>query len=94
MKNYEGFFIIDAGLSEEQRKEALDVIQQAITKNGGTIKNSRSEGMKVLAYPILKKTEGFYEIIDFEADPASIVILRKAYKLNESILRYVIAKAE
>lgn len=64
MNNYETVFIVTPVLSDAQVKEVADKFQGVITENGGQIVNSEAWGLKKLAYPIQKKTTGFYFLIE------------------------------
>ena len=46
-------------------------------------------GLKKLAYPIQKKTTGFYHLIEFKADPAFIAKLEVQYRRDERIIRFL-----
>ena len=68
MNNYETVFIVTPVLSEAQVQEVADKFQGVITENGGQIVNREDWGLKKLAYPIQKKTTGFYFLIEFAAE--------------------------
>jgi len=89
MNRYETVFILTPVLSEEQAKEAVKVFEGYITKNGGTIKHQEFWGMRKMAYPIQKKTTGFYNLIEFEADGELIRKLEIEYKRDERIMRFL-----
>ncbi len=89
MNRYETVFILTPVLSEEQAKEAVKVFEDYITKNGGDIKHKEFWGMKKMAYPIQKKTTGFYNLIEFEADGELIRKLEIEYKRDERIMRFL-----
>jgi small subunit ribosomal protein S6 len=42
-----------------------------------------------LAYPIAKKSTGFYTLIEFDADPQLIKKLEIAYRRDERVLRFL-----
>ena len=50
--------------------------------------------MKKLAYPIQKKTTGFYQLVEFEADPTVIAKLEVNYRRDERVLRFLTLKQE
>ena len=68
MNNYETVFIVTPVLSEAQVQEVADKFQGVITENGGQIVSSEDWGLRKLAYPIQKKTTGFYYLIEFEGE--------------------------
>ncbi|MCR4766164.1 MAG: 30S ribosomal protein S6 [Bacteroidaceae bacterium] len=94
MYQYETVFILTPVLSDEQMKEAVGKFTGIITDNGGTIVNEESWGLKKLAYPIQKKTTGFYQLVEFEADPEVIAKLEVNYRRDERVLRFLTLKQE
>ena len=90
MKNYEGLFIIKPELKEEDTKNVIKAISDAITKGGGSIKKEENWGRKLLAYPVKKSKEGYYYKIDFDIEQAQVATVEASYKLNTDILRTMI----
>ncbi|MBO7529331.1 MAG: 30S ribosomal protein S6, partial [Bacteroidales bacterium] len=62
MNQYETVFILTPVLSEEQMKEAVAKFENLLTKNGAEIVFKDFWGMRKLAYPIQKKSSGFYQL--------------------------------
>ncbi len=89
LKHYETVFIATPVLSDVQIKEAVKKYRDFITDNGGEIVHEEDWGLKKLAYPIQKKTTGFYHLIEFMADPASITKLELQYRRDERIIRFL-----
>jgi small subunit ribosomal protein S6 len=94
MNQYETVFILTPVLSDDQMKEAVGKFTGIIKANGGTIVNEESWGLKKLAYPIQKKTTGFYQLVEFEADPTVIAKLEVNYRRDERVLRFLTLKQE
>jgi len=46
-------------------------------------------GLRKLAYPIQKKSSGFYHMIEFNAEPNIIADLEVAFKRDERLLRFL-----
>jgi small subunit ribosomal protein S6 len=86
---YESTFIVNASVDEAQIEAAIERAMDVITKNGGTILAVNKWGRKRLAYPISKKTTGFYCHIEFEAPGPVIALLDRSYQLDELVLRYL-----
>ena len=95
MANYEAMFIVNPNVNEEQKKEITAHLNDAILKNQGEVVSAAvwSEKRK-LSYPIKKFQEGIYYLINFKAEPSSILKLKQLYKLNESIIRLLITRGE
>ncbi len=94
MNNYETVFILTPVLSDAQMKEAVQKYKDLILANGGEMVNEENWGMRKLAYPIQKKTTGFYNLFEFKADPSFIQKLETAYRRDERLLRFLTFKME
>ena len=89
MNHYETVFILTPVLSDVQIKEAVKKYHDFIVDNGGEIVHEEDWGLKKLAYPIQKKTTGFYHLIEFKADPTFIAKLEIQYRRDERIIRFL-----
>jgi small subunit ribosomal protein S6 len=76
-------------LSDQQTKDAVEKFKNLITSQGGEIINLENMGLKQLAYPIQKKNNGFYVLIEFTAEPSFIKVLEVEYKRDERIIRFL-----
>ena len=94
MNNYETVFIATPVLSDVQVKEVLDKFQGVITENGGQIVNVEEWGLKKLAYPIQKKTTGFYFFIEFTGEGSLINTLVTQYRRDERVIRFLTFKQD
>lgn len=89
-KRYETVFILTPVLSEDQAKEAAKKFKKTITDLGGKIVNEENWGLKKLAYPIQKKTTGFYHLLEFAGEGQEIVNnLELTFKRDERVLRFL-----
>ena len=89
IKQYETVFIATPVLSDSQMKEAAAKYTKFITDNGGEIVSEENWGLKQLAYPINKKTTGFYYLIEFKADTQFVDALETQYRRDERIIRFL-----
>ncbi|MCC8120368.1 MAG: 30S ribosomal protein S6 [Bacteroidales bacterium] len=87
--NYETVFILTPVLSDDQMKEAVQKFQKVLTDNGAELVNTEEWGLRKLAYPIQKKSTGFYTLIEFNADPSVISKLETAYRRDERVIRFL-----
>jgi small subunit ribosomal protein S6 len=94
MNNYETVFIATPVLSEPQAKELLGKFQGVITENGGQIVSTEEWGLKKLAYPIQKKTTGFYFLVEFTAEGNIIETLETQYRRDERVIRFLTFKQD
>lgn len=86
---YESVFIATPVLSDAQLKEVVTKFSSLVTENGGEIINEEDWGLKKLAYPIQKKSTGFYHLLEFKADPSFIEKLETMYRRDERIIRFL-----
>jgi len=94
LNQYETVFIATPVLSEAQMKEAVDKFKGVITDNGGEIVHEESWGLKKLAYPIQKKSTGFYHLIEFRATGELVENLELQYRRDERIIRFLTLKMD
>ena len=89
LKNYETVFIMTPVLSDEQMKEAVGKFQSILKDKGAEIVHEDHWGLRKMAYPIQKKTSGFYHLIEFMAEGPVIADFEVAFKRDERILRFL-----
>ena len=89
MNHYETVFIATPVLSDVQTKELFGKVQGVITENGGQIVSSEDWGLRKLAYPIQKKTTGFYYLIEFEGEGDLVEKLETQYRRDERVIRFL-----
>ena len=89
IKQYETVFIATPVLSEAQMKEAVAKYTGFIKENGGEIVYEEDWGLRQLAYPIKKRTSGFYYLIEFKAETSLVANLETQYRRDERIIRFL-----
>jgi small subunit ribosomal protein S6 len=88
-KRYETVFILTPVLSDDQAKEAAKKFEKILTDLGAKVNHRENWGLKKLAYPIQKKTTGFYHLIDYTGKGTEIAELELQFKRDERILRFL-----
>jgi small subunit ribosomal protein S6 len=86
---YETVFILTPVLSEDQTKEAVKKFKDLLMAGSGKVHHEESWGMRKLAYPIQKKSTGFYHLIEFESEPELVAKLETEYRRDERIIRFL-----
>ena len=94
LNHYETVFIATPVLSEAQMKEAVEKFKGVLTNNGGEIVHEESWGLKKLAYPIQKKSTGFYHLIEFTGTGELVETLELQYRRDERIIRFLTIKMD
>ena len=79
---------------EENEAEALIENVKGIIENSGNIINVDVWGKRRLAYPIRKRSEGYYVVYVFESEPSFVAQLNQALRVIEAILRHMIVLYE
>lgn len=92
MNTYEGMFIINPQISDEEIGRIVTLIQDEITKNGGKILQVQSIGKQHLSYPIKKFKDGYYVLLNFSGDGGLIPKILPKYGINENIIRNLLIK--
>ena len=93
MNKYEIMFVLKPDLSEEDRKNLFNQINDVVIKHNGAVASANiwSEKRK-LFFPLKKYREAIYYLMNFTIMPQAIKDLNQAYKLNENILRFLISR--
>lgn len=94
MNQYETVFIMTPVLSDQQMKETVEKFKGVLAAQGAEIINEESWGLKKMAYPIQKKSTGFYQLIEFKAEPTAIDKLEIAFRRDERVIRFLTVKNE
>ncbi len=94
MVNYETVFIISPLLTEEQVQEVAGKFRDVLLNHQAEIVNEENWGLRKLAYPIRKKSNGFYYLIEYKSDPTVVSRLEIEYKRDERIMRYITVKQD
>jgi small subunit ribosomal protein S6 len=87
MRSYELMVILDPDLDERTIAPSLEQFLGVVRNGGGTVDKVEMWGKRRLAYEIRKKTDGFYAVVNLNAEPAIVKELDRQLNLNESVLR-------
>ncbi|MDG1380740.1 MAG: 30S ribosomal protein S6 [Flavobacteriales bacterium] len=91
---YETVFIITPVLSDEQTKEVVTKFKSLLKDKGAAITHEENWGMRKLAYPIQKKSTGFYYLVEFDADPDTILPFETEFRRDERIIRFLTTRMD
>jgi len=89
LKQYETVFIMTPVLSEDQMKETVGKFKAMLSENGAKLVHEENWGLRKLAYPIQKKTTGFYHLLEFQAETDLVAKLEVAFKRDERVIRFL-----
>ena len=91
MTKYEMLYILDASLTDEAKEGIIKKIEDLVNSNGKVEKTDRW-GNKKLQYPINYKSEGYYVLTTFEAQPTLVVEIKRIVGITDGIIRRLITK--
>lgn len=91
LNKYESVFVIDTKI--EDKKPVIDKFVELINTNG-KVESVDEWGVRKLAYEINDNTEGYYVLINFDADPKSITELERIFKLTAEIIKFIVIRKE
>ena len=94
MNKYELIYIIDTTVEETARKELIEKFNGIIAANGGEVVKVEEWGKRRLAYAIDYKTEGYYVLTTFKANPDVPREIERNLQINDSVIRYLVVKLE
>lgn len=92
MNSYELLYIIDNSLADEAKDALVAKFNAIITDDGGSVDNVDKWGTKRLAYPINYKSEGYYCLVNFSAEPTVPAELERVMGITDGVMRYMIIK--
>ena len=91
---YEVMFIIDADAPDDEVAQLSEGFQRIITDQGGTITKAEVMGKRRLAYPIGRKNEGIYILLEIEGTGSEIAELERRMRVNDRIMRYITVRVD
>lgn len=93
MNKYETIFIVNPEVAEEGIKELIQKFSDIIN-NDGKVLEVQEMGKKKLAYEVKKNKEGYYVVINFEANPALIKELERVYRITDNVIKFLTINKE
>lgn len=89
VNQYETTVIVTPVLTDAELKELTSGYVKFLKSKGAEIIHEDHWGLKQLAYPIKKKTTGFYFLVEYKVDTQVISELELNLKRDESIMRFL-----
>ena len=90
---YELMYIINPVLNEEQTKDIVQRVTAYLSDNGADVEQVQEMGSQRLAYPIEKKRNGYYVVVNFRLAGADVLPkLDRALRINDDIMRHLLLR--
>ncbi|MEJ6018545.1 30S ribosomal protein S6 [Corynebacterium sp. H113] len=94
MRQYEVMIILDPSLDERTVGPSLEKYLDVVRKENGQVEKVDIWGKRHLAYPIEKKEEGIYAVLNLKCESATVLELDRRLNLNDSILRTKVLRGD
>ncbi|RSZ61439.1 30S ribosomal protein S6 [Corynebacterium hylobatis] len=94
MRHYEIMIILDPSQDERTVAPSLDKYLEIVRKDNGKVEKVDVWGKRRLAYPINKKEEGVYAVINLECESATVLEVDRVLNLNDSVLRTKVLRTD
>ena len=93
MNRYETVFIINPNVEESGIKALIEKFSTLIN-NEGKVESVDEMGKRKLAYEIKKNKEGYYVVINFEAQPELIKELERIYRITDEVIKFIVVRKD
>ncbi|WP_273369621.1 30S ribosomal protein S6 [Corynebacterium massiliense] len=94
MRRYEVMIILDPSQDERTVAPSLDKFLEGVRNDGGKVEEVDVWGKRRLAYPIDKKEEGIYAVVNLECESDSVQELDRRLNLNDNVLRTKVLRTD
>ena len=91
---YEVMFIAAPETADEDVGKLNEAITKLIETEGGSVVKLEDIGRRKLAYPINKKTDGYYVLFEIEGSGKEISELERRMRVNDTIMRYLTVRVD
>ncbi|MBN9659573.1 MAG: 30S ribosomal protein S6 [Acidobacteria bacterium] len=94
MRIYEELFIVRPDVTEEEIDAYIEQVKQVITSAGGTIDKVDKWGVRRLAYRVNKRAEGFYTLIQFSAEAATVKEVERRMRVTDLVMKWITVRID
>ena len=92
MRPYEVMVIFDVGLEDGDINASIDRITSLVRDRGGSPGRTERWGRRTFAYELKHRSEGYYVLIEFTAEPTLVVDLDRMLTLDDIVLRHKVIR--
>ncbi|MCE5255653.1 MAG: 30S ribosomal protein S6 [Spirochaetaceae bacterium] len=92
MRQYELVTILPS--EEPEFQKGKESVAAELAQFGATDIKEEDMGDRPLMYPIKKRARGHYILYRISLDPQNVSPIEKTFKINPSILKYLLVKVE
>ncbi len=89
MNPYEILLLLDPDLPEEGQAEIVERVRENVERGGGTWERQEPWGRRKLAYEINHQTDGYYHLLEFQCEPATLDEISRVLKITDGVIRHL-----
>jgi len=93
-RTYEVMYIAAPETADDDIGKLNSAVEKLIKKEGGNVVRTDDIGRRPLAYPIRKKSEGYYVLFEIEGSGQEIAELERRMRVNDMIMRYMTVRVD
>jgi len=94
VRKYEMMLVLKPELDDEAVSGVIQRFTDTVRELGGNAQEPEKWGKRKLAYEIAHYSEGFYVVLQFEAEPNVPHELDRMARISEDILRHLLVSKE
>jgi len=94
MRIYEELFILRPDLTDEEIDPIIEQVKTTVTNAGGTVDKADKWGVRKLAYKVEKRSEGYYILIQFTAEPSTVKEVERRLRVNDVVMKYITVRID
>jgi small subunit ribosomal protein S6 len=87
-------YIVDTDVSDDEITRLSENLQQIIADQGGIVTKNENMGRRTLAYPIGRRTEGHYMLLEVDGSGSEIAELERRMRVNDQVIRYLTVRVD
>jgi len=93
-RTYEVMYIVDTSVTDDDVTSLSENLTQIVTDQGGTVTKNENMGRRQLAYPINRKSEGHYMLLEIDGSGKEIAELERRMRVNDLVMRYLTVRVD
>ncbi len=93
-RDYEALIILKTAGTEQELAKHATQLEEQVKRISGNIERSQSMGRRRLAFRINRQSEGHYHLLRFRAPTERVAELERLFRLNETVVRFIILNAD
>ena len=86
---YETIFITPPELSEDDVEKVITDVKDIFASRGAEVERIERWGRRRLAYPVKKKEEGWYVLLQIIGSGAAVQEVERRLRINENVIKYL-----